>query len=151
MDPKERQAIRRQRLAETDRLEPVVTITLKGHTYTLECNNYAVKGILKDTGYNLMSEGFSTKQLQDPEVMGSMLNWLLKTHHPDLSVEDTDKLYTFRHYPYIIERIGTSIDLFLPDMSDIDSPQQQSKPVNDEDPPKPSAANGLDTGPLPVN
>jgi hypothetical protein len=112
--------LRRTRIEQTFQLDPQVNITLKGKKYILELNNWAVKGILKQTTVNLMAAGdFGICQMQDPEVMGAILFWALASNQPDLTQDEVDKLYTFRHYPYILEKIKSALELFLPDMSDI--------------------------------
>ena len=115
----EAQELRKKRIEETFQLDPLTTITLKGKTFTMELNNYAVKGIYKDTGHNLLAIGFGLKEMQSPELMGATLYWALKEHHPELTQDDVDKLFTYRHYGYILERLKVALDLFLPDMSDV--------------------------------
>lgn len=111
--------IRRERVQQTFKLDPTVMITLKGKEYTLELNNYGVKQVLKDTGFNIMKDGFGQEQMQDPEVMGSLLFRALETNHPDLTQDLVDRLYSYRLYPYILEKMRTVLDLFMPDMSDV--------------------------------
>ncbi len=111
--------IRRKRVQDTFKLDPTVIITLKKVDYTLEFDNAAIKGILKDTGYNLMSTAFSQDQMQDPIVMGSMLYWGLKANHPDMTQERADSLFSARLYPYILEKLRQALSMFLPDMSDV--------------------------------
>jgi hypothetical protein len=116
---KEAAALRKERIAETFQLDPLTTINLKGKIYTMELNNFAVKGILKDTGYNLLSAGFGIKEVQDPEILGALLYWSLIEHQPDLTQEAVDKLFGYRHYAYVLECLKVALDLFLPDMSDV--------------------------------
>lgn len=112
-------AIRRQRVQETFKLDPDVIITLKGKKYTLEMNNYAVKEVLRDTGVNLMRDGLSRDSMVDPHIVGSILFRSMQLHHPDLTQDDVDKLYTLRHYSYVLDTLRQVVDLFMPDMSDI--------------------------------
>src|SRR5476649_120824 len=134
VDAKRAAEIRKERIAQLFQLDPVVMITLKRNDYTLEINNWAVKGVLKDTGVNLMSTGFGVAQMQDPEVMGSILYWGLKTHHPDLQQEDVDKLYSYRHYAYVLGQLRTALDLFLPDMSDVEVDEAMGRTETNADP-----------------
>jgi len=153
----ERRKIRKERVLELFKLDPLVPITLKGKEYILEFNNYAVKGVFKDTGLNIMKAGFGQEQMQDPEVMGAMLYWALKTNCTDFTQDDVDKMYSLRHYSYILERLREAIDLFLPDMSDIDAQIEQEKreagllEANDggegADPLSKTVVNGSATGP----
>ena len=133
MTPEERRvsserfvSIRRKRVQETFQLDPLVPITLKGKNYTLEFNNRAVKLILKDTGLNLMSAGFGMDAMQDPETMGAILFRGLQTHHPDLTQDDVDVLYSYRHFPYVIQCLRQGLELFLPDMSDVEAEEDQA-------------------------
>lgn len=100
-------------------LDPVVPIKLgykdNQKDYKLEMNNFAVLGILKDTGYNLLSTGFTVGTMQDPAVLGSMLYWSLKTYHPELTEDEVSKLYTFRQSPYIISMLSRCLAFFAPE------------------------------------
>lgn len=116
---KEAAELRKKRIEETFQLDPLTTIELKGKVYTMELNNFAVKGILKDTGYNLLSAGFGIREVQDPEILGAILYWSLVEHQPDLTQEAVDKLFAYRLYAYILEKLKVALDLFLPDMSDV--------------------------------
>lgn len=147
MTPEERRAVTKARVQELLKLDPQVTIKLKGNDYTLEMNNWAVLGILKDTGYNLNSAGFGTEQMQDPTIMGCILFWAMQTHHPDLSLEAVNKLFTYRHMQAIFDKIMECITLYSADVSDLVEPDDRK--VFDDlgaDPQKPSAANGSATG-----
>lgn len=153
MTPEERQEIRKKRVEETFQLDPVVSIKLKQKDYTLEANNYAIKGILKDTAVNLMDTGFRKEQMNDPLLMGSMLFWLLRTNHPEMTQEESDKMYSFRHYAYVLQRLNIALDLFLPDMSDIDAQMARERMEaegregadGEKDPTKELTASGSDT------
>ncbi len=134
LSAKEAADLRVERIKETFQLDPVVTIVLKGHEYTMELNNYAIKGVLKDTGHNMLSAGFGIKEMQDPEVMGSLLRWALNCHHPELTQDDVDKLFTYRHYGYILDRLKVALDLFLPDMSDVQIEGVRTEAPEGEDP-----------------
>jgi hypothetical protein len=131
---KEASDLRKERMLETFQLDPQTTIELKGKTYTMELNNFAVKSILKDTGHNLLSVGFGITEMQDPELMGALLRWALNEHHPELTQDDVDRLFTYRHYGYILERLKVALDLFLPDMSDIEIEKVRQDTSAAEDP-----------------
>jgi hypothetical protein len=126
--------LRRERVQNTFQLDAATTITLRGKVYTLELTNYAVKGIYKDTGHNLMALGFSVQQMTDPEMMGSLLFWALQQNHPELTQDEVDKLFTYRHYGYILDRLKDALDLFLPDMSDVQVEEARKQPEEGEDP-----------------
>ena len=131
--------IRRDRVDDLFQLDPTVTITLKKTEYTLEINNWAVKGVLKDTGVNLMSVGFGPEQMQDPILMGSILYWGLLTYHDTLTQEAVDKMYTYRHYAYVLSKVRKALELFLPDMSDVETDEATGRT---EDPQKPQTLVG---------
>ena len=136
--------LRTKRIGETLKLDPTVIIMLKGKDYTLEFNNFAIKGILKDTGFNLMGSFLGTEEMENPEIMGAVLYYGLKTHHNELTQEECDKLYGYRHNVYILDKIREAIRLFLPDMSDIvraeeGEGEEAKEPVN---PPKPLTPSG---------
>ena len=135
----EYQEERRRRIERTFQLDPTVSITLKGKAYTLEYNNYAVKGILRDTLFNMLARGLDKEALESPDILGAALYWGLKTHHPDLSQDDADKLYTYRHYGYIISKITDAVSLFTADMSDfeLDTPLEPSEESDPTKPPTP--------------
>jgi hypothetical protein len=80
---KESLDIYRKRVDDLSIIDPLVPIKLRNKEYILEFNNYAVKGIQADTGYNLISTGFDHKCMEDPKIAGAMLYWGLKTNHPE--------------------------------------------------------------------
>lgn len=108
-----------ERVQDTFKLDPVVPITLKGKSYTIELNNFAVKEVMKATGFNVMAASFSPKEMENPDVMGALLYWGLKTHHEELTQVEVDKLFTFKHYPYVLNRLQAALEMFLPDLSDL--------------------------------
>lgn len=126
--------IRSERIQPLFQLDPTVTITLKGAVYKLELNNWAVKGILRDTGVNLMQVGFGIAEMQSPELLGSFLCWSMRTHHPEMEQEQVDKLFTYRHYSYVLDKLKTCIDLFLPDMDDLEVDKATGRTEENPDP-----------------
>ena len=134
----------RKEIEETFKLDPLVKIQLKGVEYTLEYNNLSVKGIYKDTGYNLLSTSLGKDQMDDPNVMGALLFYGLKTHHDAMTQEEADKLYTYRHVVYIMSRITTALELFVPASSnkDLADPDEAGSPQVSEDPTKPPVNSG---------
>lgn len=108
-----------ERVRETFQMDPQVKITLKGKEWTLEFNNYGVKEVLKETGLNLLDSGFGPDQWKDPKVMGALFYQGLKANYPDLTQEEADKLFSYRHYSAILSSIRTALSLFMPDMSDV--------------------------------
>lgn len=113
------------RIRDTFQLDPKVEIKLGGVTWQLEYNNRAVKGVYTDTGFNLLSDQFSTdKNLTNPELLGSLLYHGLKRHHPEMTPDQADDLFTTRHYPYVIRQIQAALDSFLPDLSDLPDPDE---------------------------
>lgn len=100
-------------------LDPQIPIVLKGKTLTLEFNNRAVKDVLKDCGFNALRDSLVGESMDDPNILGSLLHRGLQCHHPEMTVDDTDALFTSRHYPYVVNRLRAAMDLFLPDLSDV--------------------------------
>jgi hypothetical protein len=123
-----------ERIQATFQLDPAVKITLRGKEYTLELTNYAVKGLYKDTGHNLLSLGFTLEAMQSAELLGALLYWSLNYNHPDLTQDDVDKLFSYRLYGYILDRLKVVVDLFLPDMSDVQIEGARPEASKDEDP-----------------
>lgn len=134
----------RKEIEETFKLDPQVTIKLKGAEYTLEYNNLAIKGIYKDTGYNLLSTTLGKEQMDDPNIMGALMYYGLKTHHEDMTQEEADKLYTYRHMVYIMSRITSALQLFIPESSkrDLTDPGEAGSPQVAEDPTNPPVDSG---------
>jgi hypothetical protein len=128
------QKVRSERIQGLFQLDPEVKISFAGKHYTLLLNNWAVKGILKDTGHNLMSLGFTVEVMTDPNTLGSFLFWALQTKHPELDQEATDKLFTYRHYAYVIDRLKQAIAMFLPDMSDFQVDEAVGRTEENVDP-----------------
>lgn len=102
-------------VAETTKLDPAVSITLKGTLYKLEFTNRSVKNVFDDTGYNILQEKFDRSRMEDPKLMGSLVFRGLQKNHPDLDQDQADDLFTLRHYPYILDRLITALDMFMPD------------------------------------
>lgn len=128
-----------QRVKETFQLEPQVSITLKKQTFTLEYNNRSIKDVLKDSGFNLLADSLyasegASQPLENPEILGSLLYRGLQAHHPELTADDVDKLFTARHYPYVTAKIREALDLFMPDMSDVERDEEPPESVVPEDP-----------------
>lgn len=121
---KARMEIYQQRVLDTFQLEPKVSISLKGQFYTLEFNNRAIKDVLKDSGFNILADSLGDTAFEDPNILGSLLHRGLQANHPDLTVEDVDKLFTARHYPYITTKIRVALDMFMPDMSDVERDEE---------------------------
>lgn len=126
--------LHKERVLDTFKLDPQVKITLKGNEYTLEVNNWAVKQIYKETKFNLLSSGFKLAQMEDPELMGVMLFYSLVTNHPELTQESTDKMFTYRHYPYILDRMKEAISLFMPELPEIKKMLDSKEAEVDVDP-----------------
>ena len=135
----------RRRLEETFKLDPIVPIKLKGNNYTLEFNNFAVKEVMKQTGFNIMAKSFGMSEMENPEILGSLLFQGLLTNHPDLTQDSVDKLFTYRHYPYILERLRMALTLFMPDISDL-QPREEGVTETELDPTKRLALVGSGTG-----
>lgn len=114
----ERLKVYDDRVQQTFQLDPQVSVTLKGSAYVLEFNNRAVKDVLKDCGFNALRDPLSMEVMENPEILGSLLHRGLQTHHPDLTIDAVDQLFTSRHYPYIVNRLRAAMDMFLPDLSD---------------------------------
>jgi len=119
--------IQRERLPKTCTMDPKVEIELKGSKYQLEFNNFAALNILKDCNFNLLTGSISEVQMGDPAVIGSFLHRGLETNSPGLTREDTDKLLTLRHHPYITNRIMEALRAFLPEMKDVELELEELK------------------------
>lgn len=132
----EKREIYKQRVRETFKLDPTVTVTLKGQDYKLEFNNYAAKHILLDVSHNLINQPLTLALLSDPVFLGAIFWRGLETNHPELGQEGADKLLTAQHFLYIVDKIKTAVTAFMPDMSDVEvtEPDGTDAPT---DPPKP--------------
>lgn len=119
METKERQAIVRQRMDETIKLDPTVPLSMGGRDFTLVFNNWAVKEILKETGLNLLTTPLLSEQMTDPTVIGPVLLCGLRTHSPELTLEEVDRLFTMRHLLYVQTKLAEALSLFYPDTEDL--------------------------------
>lgn len=133
MDQSEREAVYRQRMAETIKLDPKVPFQLNGTEHILVFNNRAVKQILAETGINLLTTPLVTEQLAKPEIFGAIVYWGLKTNSPNLTPEDVDLYLTTRHLLYYQTQIAKGLELFYPDISDLPIAQtdEEREPVAD--------------------
>jgi hypothetical protein len=121
---------------EDSQLDPAVNITLRNKQYTLEYNNFSIKGILKDTGFNLLNQNLTVKELGDPAILGAFLFWGLKTNHEELTQEQADKLLTYRDHFNVMLGIRKALTLYLPEVKG-DEAQAPGEPENPPSPPSP--------------
>lgn len=96
------------------RVDPGVSISMRGDLYTLEVDNRCLINILKDTKVNILSAGLKRVDLEDPEVLGKILHRQLEFHHPDLTLEAVNRLIEGRKYIYITDKIFEALRLFWP-------------------------------------
>lgn len=119
-------ALRRSRVADTFKLDPIVKFKMGDKEYSLEFNNAAVKRIYRETGHSILADGFGVKAWGNPEILSeTVLAGLLK-HHPKMTMEEVDNLLDFRHTPYIMEVLRQALDYFMPDMSDVKCPEEDT-------------------------
>ena len=125
--------IYRQRMGDMLQVDPQVSIKLGNQEYTLEFNNFAAKGILRDTGLNILTDSIPREKASDPEFIGSLIYWGLTTAQPEMSKDEVDKLIAVRNLLYIRGRVNLALDLATPDMSDveIEQPQEVEGPTQD--------------------
>lgn len=125
---------------ESFKLEPSLTVVLRGKGYTLEFDNMAAKGILRDTGQNILTES-GANLLDHPDHLGSILYWGLKRHHEDMTQDESDGLLVLRHRFYITKRIMEAMSLSIPDADEDNQPEgglELTPPKNPTKPPVPS-------------
>lgn len=147
----ERHALVRQRVQETSKLDPKIPLSLDGREFVLLYTNRAVKGILEDTGINILQSPLGTAEMEDPKVLGSVVFRGLQAKHPDLTSEAVDEMITFRHLMYIQSQVMAALGLFYPDVADLPVLEKDARPeVGSEDPTHGRAANGSATGLSPV-
>lgn len=116
-----------RRLPEIMELDPKVPFRFMGKDLSLEMNNLALMGILKDTGINILGDGFKTTQLDNPEVAGSVLFWALSQNHSEITRAEVDKNINARHFMYIRERIMESLSYFMPKEDETPKPIDEGK------------------------
>ena len=107
------------RLPQILKCDPVVPITLRDKQYSMEMDNKAVKYLYLNTKVNLLSR-FTVADLYTPDNFSHYLFAVLHRHHPELTISDIDELIDFRKFMYIRDQAMKCIELFLPDMSDIE-------------------------------
>lgn len=141
MDAKEREAVMRQRMQDTIKLDPKVPFRLGDHESPMVFNNRAVKEILKETGLNLLTSALTTEELLKPDVLGWIVFWGLKQCRPDVTMELVDEHLTARHTLYFQSQIITALQLFYPDVEDL---PKLSEPKAEDilDPTSPPLAHG---------
>lgn len=134
MDQKEREAVYRQRMVETIKLDPKVPFVLGEKEHILVFNNRAIKEILAATGINLLTTALTTEEMMKPDTLAIIVLAGLKTHSPDLTIEDIDLKMTARHTLYYQTQIAKGMELFYPDLSDLPVASEEKA----EDAPDPS-------------
>lgn len=124
-----------RRMEAAMKLNPEMKITLgDGKEYTLVMDNRAAKGVIADTGINLLSEGFTGKDFENPDVLGAVLFRCLRKFHPELTQEQVDELMPLRHVIYIRARLTDAVSLFFPDMDDLPDEGQAKEGESESDP-----------------
>lgn len=131
---KEREAVYRQRMVETIKLDPKVPFVLGEKEHILVFNNRAIKEILAATGINLLTTALTSEQMMTPDVLAVLVLAGLRTHSPDLTIEEVDLTLTTRHTLYYQTQIAKGMELFYPDLSDLPVPSEEKA----EDAPDPS-------------
>lgn len=134
----------KERVQETSKLQPQVSIQLKGNSYVLEYNNSGIIQVLKDKGLNLLTQPITKDMMYDPVFLGYILYIGLGQHHPDLTEGAANELFTLRHYAYISNRIKEALDAFMPDLSDLEVSDLKEEGEEEEqlDPPSQLASAG---------
>lgn len=138
----EREALYRQRMVETVKLDPKVPFVLGEKEYVLVFNNLAARKVLTETGINLLTTGVGTDEMAKPDVLGSLIYWGLKTHAPELTQEHVDVTLTLRHLLYYQTQIATALSLFFPDIADLPVAREPEDGKEDENPTLPLVARG---------
>lgn len=138
MTKEEKKALHILRLQDTCKADPRVEIMLGGKPYFLEFTNRAVKNVLTKLEVNLLKDNFSIEDLQDPAKLCTLLQIGLSTHHPDITEDALDDLLTARQWPYVMNRLSTSLELFMPDMSDMVEAKVSEVPEGEDPTKKPT-------------
>lgn len=125
--PDEANEIRRARILDTNKLDPKVTLVMDGNDLILEFTNRAVKDVEKELGINLFNGEFTAQHMTNPTMLSRMLYFGLRKHQPELTLEQIDDMFSFRHFGYYMNRLTEALSMFTPDTSDIQEPEQ---PVN---------------------
>jgi hypothetical protein len=132
MDKEQRAEIIQQRTRDTMKLDPKVDLQLGDSTRVLLFNNRAIKGILEDTGINLLRDGLTIDHLSDPNILTKILKRGLQAHWPEVSEEGLDDLVSMRHFLYYQTQIFTALSLFYPDIKDLPKlPDAEPEPAGD--------------------
>lgn len=142
MELKEREAIYRQRMMDTIKLDPKVPFVLGETEHTMVFNNRAVREIVTATGINLLTTAISSEEMLKPEILALLVYWGLKTHSPDLTIEEVDIKLTTRHTLYYQSQIAKGLELFYPDLDDLPKPNEKKAEDGAEDPSTPALALG---------
>lgn len=112
-------------MSQTFKMDPKVPISLRGEEYTLEYDNQAAMDVVSDCGFNILTDELFPVQY-DPKVVGSLLFRGLQGSHPSMTFLESNRLFTTRHFPYIIRKIAEALRGFLPDMSDVEVLKEKS-------------------------
>lgn len=148
LTPDERMDVIRLRVQDTGKLDPDITIRLDGKDWTLRYTNRAIKGILSDTGFNLLSVRLTTEDMANPETLGSLMFHGLRSRHPELTPEAVDEMLTVRHTLYIQAQVARALGLFFPDVADMPLADDTRPEAGSEDPTQPPTDSGSATGRL---
>jgi len=128
-------------MLDTIKLDPQVPLILGGVEHKMIFNNRAVKEILMATGINLLTTALTSEKMMEPEMMGLLIYWGLKTNSPDITPEEVDLKLTSRHLLYYQTQIAKGLELFYPDIEDLPA-GQPAEEEKDADPLKPALAHG---------
>lgn len=124
----------RERVQATMSLDPKVSLVLKGQEYFLEFNNKAVIDLLRATGFNLLSDALTQDKVKDPSFLCDLIRYGLMANHPDVTTEEVNRIFTLKHFPYVMNQIREAIRGYLPDMTDIDIDEESKGAEGHQDP-----------------
>jgi len=140
---KEYQDIKHERAQETCQLDPLVKIKLGGREYILEFDNRALINIYKGTNINIMQVGLSMDIMAEPANFGITIFEGLRKHHSELTLDAVNSMFSFRHYPYILDRVQLALRLFMPNMEDVEElPDAVDSTGSSADPTEPQTQAG---------
>jgi hypothetical protein len=118
-----------KRLEDLSRLEPYVRIKLGDRELLLEYTNRSIRNIQKEMGLNLLMDSVGKEQLSNSDTLNTFLLIGLSKHQPDITPDELDDLISFKHIPYIMNRIMEALSLYFPDMSDLEDVESAPDPT----------------------
>lgn len=97
--------------------EELVQIDVRGETYTLHYGMHAWVEFQRVSGFSILRDVLTEADLADTERCMQLLWSGLREHHPELTIDDVEKMVTLRDMEHVRERMRDAIRVTSPEVA----------------------------------